>query len=115
RSSIQLFRIELAECVDLHELDAGVAEDLIARYNGKQLVHGRGIAAIAIMARIAAELSVGADQRVIDTPGVDPDAIEREPAIPHPDREAMLDLVPETQGVPIERAHHANGRVRKAV
>src|ERR1019366_891747 len=101
--------------VEPHELDAGIAEDLVARHHFEELVHDAVGARVAVVARGIDEQAVGAEQSEIDAPGVDADAVEGEFALAGGDSDAMLDLVPEAQDVPVERAGHADRGIGEAV
>ena len=67
------------------------------------------------MARIIEQQAVAAQQCEIDAPGIDADAVEDEFALAGGDGDAVLNLVPQPQDVPVERALHADRRIGKAV
>ena len=106
---------QLIQRIELHELYAGIAENLLARHRREQLLHHAVGARVAIMARRIEQQAVGAQQAVIDSPGIDADAVERQLALARCHRDAVLDLVPETQCVPVKRALHAHGSIGEAV
>src|SRR5215470_17041590 len=67
------------------------------------------------MPRISAQGAVRAQQRAIDAPGVDADAIEREPPFPAGDGETLADLVEQPQRIPMQPRKHAHRRVGEAM
>ena len=54
------------------------------------------------MAGIAAQRSIRAQQRTIDAPRIDADALERDPPVPAGDRQALADLVEQAQRIPMQ-------------
>src|SRR5262249_39930306 len=111
----RLLRKQLIQSVDLHELQAGIFEDLLARYDREDLFHGAVGARVAIVPRIRAETAVLCDEAVIHSPGIDADAVQRQLAIADRDADRVLNLVPEPQRVPVERAKYSYRSIRKAV
>ena len=107
--------IQLIQRVDLHELNAGVAEDLVARHGFEELLHHPVVARVAVVAGIIEQQPVTAEQCAIDAPGIDADAVEREFALAGGDGDAVLNLVPQAQDVPVECALHADRRIGKPV
>ena len=67
------------------------------------------------MAGTVDQQSVGAEQPVIHAPGIDADAVELELAFAGGDADALLNLMPETERVPIQGAQHAHRRIREAM
>ena len=76
RRAIALHRQELKKRVETHELDAGVAEDLVARHASKGLLHDAFGMRIAVVAGIAQQTAVASQQREIDAPGIDAQAVQ---------------------------------------
>src|SRR4029453_18990580 len=64
-------RHELEERVDRQKLNAGPAEDLVARHEVKRRVHRAVSSLVAIADRIFEQDAVGIGETVIDAPGVD--------------------------------------------
>ena len=66
------------------------------------------------MARAIDQQAIGAEQAKIHAPGIDADAIER-PLLARSHVDAVLDLMPEPQRIPVKRAGHAHRGVGEAV
>ena len=70
---------------------------------------------IAIVARIAQQGAVAAQQGEIHAPGVDADAVDRRRALPAHRRSAVEHFGVEVQHVPVQRVQGAHGPVGEAV
>ncbi len=110
-----LHRKQLIQRIQLHELDAGVSEDIGSRHHLEQILLQPLGARIAIMPRHIEQQSVSAEQPIIDTPGIHANPIERQLTLAHRDIDPVLDLMPETQCVPIERSLNAHRSIREAM
>ena len=74
RRARELHRQQLEQRVELHELQAGMAEDLLAADDAEGLGHRVVGAAVAVMVGIAEQLVAASEQAEVDAPGVDADA-----------------------------------------
>ncbi len=92
---------DLIERVDRHELDAGEGVDLFARDDAADgFDHAIG-AVVAVMIGVFEKLALFADERVIDSPGVEGYAGE---VFDGRVVEGLFDLGPEAEDVPAQRA-----------
>ena len=107
--------VELVKRVDLHELDAGLFENLFARHSFERLLHHSVVTRVSIMARIFDQAAVRREQREIHAPGVDCDAVQLKMPVASRQRQRMLHFVPEPQRVPIKRRKHGYRRVGKTM
>ena len=105
-------RIELEKRVQLHELHAGLLEDLLARDDlGDGVDHAVG-ARVAVVMRVADKLAVAVEQGVVDAPGID---AERGGLMLGGLAEAGLHVVEQAQHVPVQRAQRSNAGIAEAV
>ena len=105
-------RVQLIERVDRQELDAGDGIDPVAAHALEHRFHRAAGAPVAIVVRVLEQVAALADERVVDAPAVDADAIEAGPTVqlqraPH--------LLPEMQDVPLQRPVLPYGFVQEPV
>ena len=112
---VQLHAVQLDQRVDLHELNPGGGKNLAARHRLAQLLHHAVVAGVAVVARVFEQGSVGAEQGAVHAPGIDADAAERQLSLAGGHADAVLDLVPEAQRIPVKSAQDAHGNIGKAV
>ncbi len=104
--------VQLIERVEGQELNAGDRVDLVGRNAFEDGLHDAVGALVAIVIRVLEQHALLADERVVAPPGVDADAFDRRGGRPlHP----LLDLEPDPQHIPLERAVLSNGLVDEAV
>ena len=104
--------VQLIQRVERQELDAGDGVDLVGRDAFEHGLHDAVGALVAIVIRVLQEDALLADERVVAAPGVDADAVDRRGGRAlHP----LLDLEPDAQDVPVERAVLADRLVDEAV
>ena len=106
---------ELAERIDLHELQACGSEDLIARHDSIGSRKHAVRAGIAVADRVGQERVVGGHEGKIDAPCIDPDT-RHGLAMPARGRpQADEHLLPEPHEIPYQLAAHGNRPVVKPV
>src|SRR5262249_41968152 len=91
---------ELEERVDLEELDAGDRVQLLAADVLEDLLHDAFVAEVAIVVGILEQVAALAEQRVVDAPAVERNALEA--SIAHT-VQRPLNLQPQPQDVPVQR------------
>jgi hypothetical protein len=97
--------VELEERVELHELDAGGSEDLVAGEFGEDFFEVAIGAGVAVVDGVCEELAAVVEEAEVDAPGVDADAVEGLALeLAGGGAEAGLDVLPEGQQVPLEGA-----------
>src|ERR1051326_4696049 len=107
--------MELIQRIELHELDARFAKDLLARDGGKGPLQHAVVARVAIVARIVDQRPIVSEKCEIDAPGVDADSVECNLAIVSADGERMPDLMKKPERVPIQPGRETHRRVRKTM
>ena len=115
RRAAELHRQQLVERVELHELQAGVAEDLLAADDAEGLFHHAVGAAVAVMIGIAQQLVAAAQQAEIDAPGVDADAGDAVAPFAARGPQALADVGPLAQQVPVQAAGDLDRAVLEAI
>ncbi len=116
RRAGQLHGQQLVERVELHELQAGVAENLFAADQGERLFHHAVGAAVAIVIGVAQQFIAGGQQTEIDAPGVDAHAgYGRRPSRGGRRPQALADVGPQSQQVPVQMSGRLDGAVLEAV
>jgi hypothetical protein len=102
--------MELVERIDRQELHAGGLVDLVAAHAGEDRLHHARRPRIAIVVRVFKQRAALAEERVVDAPGIDADALERAAG----DRvEPTTDVAPQPLDVPAGRPGLVNRLVRK--
>jgi hypothetical protein len=95
--------VELEEGVELHELDAGGCEDLVAGEFGEDFFEVAIGAGVAVVDGVCEELAAVVEEAEVDAPGVDADAVEGLALeLAGGGAEAGLDVLPEGEEVPLE-------------
>ena len=93
--------VELIQRVEGQELDAGDRVDLLPRHDLPDGFHDPVGTGIAIVVRVFEQVAVLAEERVVASPGVDADALERGAGGVV---ETAPDLEPQPEDVPLERS-----------
>jgi hypothetical protein len=109
-----LYRVQLIETVDLHELNACGLKNLCARNFGEDSLERAVRARIAIMPRIFEQRAVAVEQPEIHAPGIHADAVQLV-AFRRGESQAFADFVKKPQRVPVETRRQAHRRIRKTV
>src|SRR5262249_52876698 len=94
-------RVELKQRVDLKELDAGDFVDALAADALEDLLHDPLVAEVAVVIRVLEEIAALADERIVDAPSIERDAVESTLARAI---ERALNVVPQAEDVPAQRA-----------
>ena len=115
RRAGQLHRQQLIQRVELHELQAGVAEDFLAADDAEGLFHHAVGAAVAVMVGIAQQFVAASQQAEIDAPGIDADAGDAVGPFAAGGPQALADVRPLAQQVPIQMAGDFDRAVLEAV
>ena len=111
---LQLAAVELVDGVEIHRRDARAGKE---RREIDSLPDGLHILVerVAVRARIGQQLAVFVQQTVIDTPGVDADAVQIADVRVFERQQTLLQLVVEIWQIPIEHAVHLDVVVFKPV
>jgi len=112
---VQAHRHQLKERVQLHELDAGRAVDLLARHEAEGLLHHAVRAVVAVVVGQAEQFVVAVEQRVVHAPRVHADSVQIRAALAHAPRQAVLDLRKEARRIPVESAQEPLRFIREPV
>ena len=99
----QLHGVQLVQRIDLHELNAGILEHLLARNALEDLFHHAVVPGIAIVPGLLHELAIGAEKAEIHAPGIHADTVQRQIPLAHGHVQTVADLLPETLRVPAQR------------
>ncbi len=105
--------VHLIERIELHELDAGGPEDLLARDDGEDLFHLAVRAAVTVVMRIGEQRAGGIEQGEIHPPRVQPQRSKLILAGGEP--QPLLHLLEQTQHIPVQPIGNPHGDVRKPV
>ena len=106
--------VELVKRIQLHYLNAGLAEDIFAGNGLKELLRKCAGAFIAIMARIFDQRSMLVEQTEIDAPGIHRDPMQRT-GFAGSGANAFTYLLKQSQRVPVQAVRQCDRRIRKAV
>ena len=99
----------------LQKLQPGCGIDLTARHDGKRVLQHTVGARVAIVNRIAEQMTCFVEEAVVYAPGIDADAGERRAVLAGVAGETMLQLTPQGQDIPIHPIEHSRGTVGKAM
>ena len=113
RRAGQFHRQELVQRVELHELQAGVAEDLLAADDAEGLVHHAVGAAVAVVVGIAQQFVAPAQQAEVDAPGIDADAGDVVARLAGGGPQTLANVRPLSQQVPIQATGDLDGPFSK--
>ena len=106
---------QLVQRIDLHELNAGVAENEFLAGDRADFFNRAVVAGVTIDTGVFQQRTVFADEGEIHAPGVDADAVDLQIPFTAGDAEGVLDVVEEAQGVPVEALIETHGDVGEAV
>ena len=115
RRSGKLHRQELKERIELHELQARVAKNLLPWDDGKCLLHHPVRAAVTIVAGVAEQRVVPSQESEIDPPGIYAHGDDCPAQAIAGNAHAIAHMGPESRKVPEETAGHFNPSVLKSV
>jgi hypothetical protein len=107
--------IRSRQSAELHELKAGLLENLGARNLAKRLLQHAVGAPVTVVVRLAEHFAALGQQDVIDAPGVGADGDDLLSVRLRRQAQAVLDFVPEADDVPAHRIRQQDRSVREAV
>ncbi len=106
---------ELVQGVELHELQAAVAEDLVAADHAERLFHHAVGAAVAVLVRVAEQLVAPAQQTEIDAPRIHAHAGDTVARLAARGPQTLANMGPLSEEVPIEVAIDLHRAIFEAV
>ena len=110
-----LQRQQLVEGVELHELQTGLREDFRTRHPPEGFFHHAVCPGVPVMKRLAEQFAVLRQQRKVHAPGVSAHRDDVPSVFFARQRQAVLDLGPEAQHIPAQRARQRHRAVGKTM